>query len=450
MERRFDPAEIGERQPLKGRLAVVTGTSRGIGAEIARALAGAGCDIVGCHADPAKTKRQESIDEELRSYGVDVDSVVCDITTVEGREELLSLATQDMEATSRSSSHLMCNTVDYLILNAAGGLEDNKPVDWAGKINTEAQLALVRDFSDFMCMTDQGGVIIYVTSLWAHRFGEVRQLPFYYNVAKTKHRTEELLRLVIPQLAQEGIKVAFLCGHLVEGTSAFTLFERMGRQNPQFGQRLEKIKGMAEGGWPVTAQEMGQAALSIVLNRGFESGTTFYVGGTRAEELTDADRLPKLLSRREIQEFLPMYDEKTLLVEEFCGNSLSQSGVGKRQVRVEDTDGHFAGEYNDIRVYPGHWQMEFAFQALGLVYLIGEATGDKVPLVTGVAGPISFDRMVKPGDEVIAQAEVLYQSPSRVVGDCRIMVGDRVCAKIGGIELKLVSPQVARRMYRSN
>lgn len=448
---RSDFTEIRERQPLEGKLAVVTGTSRGIGVEIAKSLASAGCDIVGCHADPGKAKRQESIDARLRSYGVVVDSLVCDVTTSEGREELLSLAVNGGDLPPGSSSnHIMFNGVDCLILNAAGGLEDNKPADWAEKINTEAQLALVDDFSDFMCLTEEGGVIIYVTSLWAHRFGEVKQLPYYYNVAKTKHRTEELLRQGIPQLAEKGIKVAFLCGHLVEGTSAFTLFERMGRQNPKFGERFERIKSMAEGGRPVTAQEMGRAALAIVLNRDFESGTTFYVGGTSAEELTDADRLPKVLERGEIQKLLPMYDEKTLLVEEFCGNSLSQSGVGKRQVRVEDTDGHFSGDFSDIRVYPGHWQLEFAFQTLGLVYLTGEDAGDKVPFVTKITGPISFDQMVKPGDEVIAQAEILSQSPSTVVGDCEIRTRDKICGTVKGIKLNLVAPEVARRKYRSS
>lgn len=97
-----------EQQPLRGKRAVITGTSRGIGAEIAVSLAGVGVDIVGNHVDPTKEARQEDTATRVLAQGVSFNSVLADISEPTGRAALLSGALGEEG-----------RNVDYLILNAA-------------------------------------------------------------------------------------------------------------------------------------------------------------------------------------------------------------------------------------------------------------------------------------------------------------------------------------------
>lgn len=262
--------DIKETQPLKGKTAVITGSSRGIGAEIAKALAITGVNIVGNHVDPApgKMRRQEQVDAQVKSYGVSSISVLADITEPEGRKALLQAAV-NAEGTDQQKN------IDYLILNAAGGLEEGKPEGWAEKINIEAQLALVDEFLPHM---NSSGKIIYLTSLWAHRYGEVKQLPSYEPVARTKNAAERLLRERIPQLNEKGISLGILSAHIVKGTAAYTLFRR------GYAERLAQIEQTAEGGVFPEAVDVGNAVRDMLL-LGFESGYTKYIGGTEAEPL---------------------------------------------------------------------------------------------------------------------------------------------------------------------
>ena len=63
---------------FKGRVAVITGCSTGLGVQMAKALAGQGCDIV------AIARRQNLIDEVAadleKTYGVKALAIKCDIT----------------------------------------------------------------------------------------------------------------------------------------------------------------------------------------------------------------------------------------------------------------------------------------------------------------------------------------------------------------------------------
>lgn len=264
-----ESSESRER-PLRGKVAVITGSSRGIGAKIANSLAMAGCDIVGNHVDPSdgKVRRQERVDLEIQSYGVEASSVLADITEPEGRLALLQKAIMTKGATEPRK-------IDYLILNAAGGLEERKPERWAEKINIEAQLALVEEFLPYM---NEGGAIIYITSLWAHRYGKVKELPSYGPVARTKNTAERLLREKIPQFNARSISLGIVCGHFIKGTGAYIVFKK------KYPEELKQLEQYSEGGVFKDASDMGEAVKDMIV-LGFRSGDTKYVGGTNTEPL---------------------------------------------------------------------------------------------------------------------------------------------------------------------
>src|SRR3989344_2374702 len=150
--------EIKETQPLKGKLVVITGTSRGIGSKLPLPFAEAGADIVGTHASPdvRSERRQQGVINQVKEINPEAnfESVLVDITDLLQQWELLTTAVGgDVYNPTRK--------VDVLVLNAAGGLEEGKGEDWADRINHEAQIELVQLFFPHM---QEGGQIIFIQS----------------------------------------------------------------------------------------------------------------------------------------------------------------------------------------------------------------------------------------------------------------------------------------------
>ena len=76
---------------LAGRVAVITGTSRGIGRELALGFAAAGAIVVGC----ARTaEAAEKTAAELRALGHDTLALGADVATPEGAAALVDAAVQ--------------------------------------------------------------------------------------------------------------------------------------------------------------------------------------------------------------------------------------------------------------------------------------------------------------------------------------------------------------------
>ena len=96
---------------IRGRRALVTASSRGLGLGCARALAEAGCEItVNARGEAAL----EAAAEALRTLGVAVTAVAADVTTEAGRRKVLDAA----------------GTPDILVTNA-GGPPPGRWQDWS-------------------------------------------------------------------------------------------------------------------------------------------------------------------------------------------------------------------------------------------------------------------------------------------------------------------------------
>lgn len=74
---------------LTGRIAVITGTSRGIGRELAHGFAGAGATVVGC---ARSFEGAEKTAAELRAKGHETLPVLADVSTEEGAVALVNAA----------------------------------------------------------------------------------------------------------------------------------------------------------------------------------------------------------------------------------------------------------------------------------------------------------------------------------------------------------------------
>nr|WP_205835550.1 SDR family oxidoreductase [Microbacterium sp. CFH 90308] len=194
---------------MSGRTALVTGSSRGIGADTARYLAEAGANVVINYRN--KAPRAEKLGAQLRELGVEVLVVGADLTD--------SASVQAMfDEVERAFGGL-----DILVLNASGGMESGMAEDYALQLNRDAQ---VRVLETALPLLREGSRVVFVTSHQAHFIRTTPTMPEYEPVALSKRAGEDALRERIPALAERGVEFVVVSGDMIEGTITATLLER--------------------------------------------------------------------------------------------------------------------------------------------------------------------------------------------------------------------------------
>jgi NAD(P)-dependent dehydrogenase (short-subunit alcohol dehydrogenase family) len=240
---------------LSGKVALVTGASRGVGAAVAQLLAKRGADVVINYR--SKAARAEEIATNIRAMGCRAVLVQADITSEpEVREMMQSIATH-------------FGQLDLLILNASGGLEKDKPSDYAMVLNLTAQERLVDLAVPHM---PTGGRIVFVTSHLAHFYGQKPVYELYVPVAASKYAGEQALRDRIPKLMDSGISLVVVSGDLIEGTITPKLMERSKRG--LIDQRCE------QAGTLPSVEDFAAAIVDTSMDSSLSSGATLYVGST--------------------------------------------------------------------------------------------------------------------------------------------------------------------------
>ncbi|KAI9678105.1 MAG: hypothetical protein M1817_006049 [Caeruleum heppii] len=107
---------------LEGKLAIVTGASRGIGAATARLLAGKGCSIVLNYTSDSSTSRTEALADELQSsHNVNAIAVQADMGSPSGPQHIINTAKNHF---SHPKTHAF--RLDIIVNNA--GLANNTPL----------------------------------------------------------------------------------------------------------------------------------------------------------------------------------------------------------------------------------------------------------------------------------------------------------------------------------
>jgi 3-oxoacyl-[acyl-carrier protein] reductase len=141
---------------LKGKVAVVAGSSQGLGRAIADALATEGADLV---INSRSAEKLEAVGTEIaETTGARVESVACDLTPPEGAATLIAAA------------EAAFGRVDILVTNTggppAGMFEDHSPDVWRDAIaqNFESVVNLVRAALPGM-KERRWGRIVNVTSI---------------------------------------------------------------------------------------------------------------------------------------------------------------------------------------------------------------------------------------------------------------------------------------------
>ncbi|MGQ2913711.1 SDR family oxidoreductase [Microbacterium aurantiacum] len=194
---------------LRGRVALVTGSSRGIGADTARYLAEAGADVVINYRN--KAPRAQKLADELRGLGVRALVVGADLTDATSVQQMFAEVEREF------------GSLDILVLNASGGMEAGMAEDYALALNRDAQ---VRVLDTALPLLAAGSRVVFVTSHQAHFIRTTPTMPEYEPVALSKRAGEDALRERIPALTERGIEFVVVSGDMIEGTITATLLER--------------------------------------------------------------------------------------------------------------------------------------------------------------------------------------------------------------------------------
>lgn len=194
---------------LDGKRILVTGSSRGIGADTASYFAGAGASVVINYR--SKAPRANKLVAAITEAGGSAFAVAADLTDAD------SLAAMFAQVQAQLGG------LDVLVLNASGGMEGGMAADYAMVLNRDAQLATL---DAALPLLAPGSRIVFVTSHQAHFIRTTPTMPEYEPVALSKRAGEDALLARIPELTEKGIEFVVVSGDMIEGTITATLLER--------------------------------------------------------------------------------------------------------------------------------------------------------------------------------------------------------------------------------
>ena len=184
---------------LAGKTVIITGSSRGVGADTAQILAAQGANIIVNYR--SKAPRANKVVKAIEEAGGHATAVQADVTKSEDLTNLVNVAIETY------------GSLDYLILNASGGMETGMGEDYAMRLNRDAQLNLARLAAEKM---PNGGRIVFVTSHQAHFIREVETLAEYQSVAESKRAGEDALIAEIPALTEKGISLVVVSADMID------------------------------------------------------------------------------------------------------------------------------------------------------------------------------------------------------------------------------------------
>jgi NAD(P)-dependent dehydrogenase (short-subunit alcohol dehydrogenase family) len=196
---------------LAGKVALVTGSTRGIGRAIALRLARAGADVAIHGRSPTGRSREnaEAVCEEIRALGRRAEPFAADISQ---KDEVGAL----MEAVAAGLGRL-----DELVLNAA-----NAPFKETTRLFERDLRQLVENnlFGHVFCVQKalpllerEGGHIVFISSLGS------RYMSPQYPLGPMKAAMEAMVRQWAEELGPRGIASNAVCAGLVKTDSYKTL-----------------------------------------------------------------------------------------------------------------------------------------------------------------------------------------------------------------------------------
>jgi enoyl-[acyl-carrier protein] reductase III len=246
---------------MVNKVALVTGSSRGVGKALALRLAQAGYDIVVNYARSKKAALETA--EEIEKLGRKALIVRANVGDVEKIKGMFQTIKDEF------------GRLDVFINNAASGvlrpameLEESH-WDWTMNINSKALLFCAQEAAKLMDK-ESGGRIVSISSL-----GSIRYLDNYTTVGVSKAAVEALTRYLAVELSKENIVVNAVSGGAID-TDALTHF-------PNREELLEDARTKTPAGRMVEIEDLVNVAMFLVSDdASMIRGQTIIVDGGRS------------------------------------------------------------------------------------------------------------------------------------------------------------------------
>jgi enoyl-[acyl-carrier protein] reductase III len=243
-------------ETLAGKVAFVTGASRGIGRAIALKLAGAGCDVAIAYHN--SHEEAAAVCSAMRALGRQALAVQADVGDPGSLAEAFSAFRRQFDR------------VDILVSNAAIGVL--RPAleltlkHWRRCLETNA-FALNTLAQQAVPLMRSGGRIIAISSL-----GASRAIPHYAFIGASKAALESLVRSLAQELGPRGIRVNSVSAGVVD-TDALKYF-------PNREQLLAEYARRTPAGPTLAPQDVANAVYLLCLpEAAMITGHTLVVDG---------------------------------------------------------------------------------------------------------------------------------------------------------------------------
>lgn len=183
---------------LKGRVAVITGASSGLGVQMAKGLAGQGADLV---ILARRKEKLEKVAEEIRAMGVRCLPIVCDVTNTESINAAAEEAIKEF------------GKIDILINNAGSsanaGVLNMTDEEWNFTVETDltSVFKVTRAFAKYMA-EQKYGRIINIASMYGLVGNTAIDTVAYHS---SKGGVVNFTRAVAAELAKYNITCNAIC-----------------------------------------------------------------------------------------------------------------------------------------------------------------------------------------------------------------------------------------------
>jgi NAD(P)-dependent dehydrogenase (short-subunit alcohol dehydrogenase family) len=252
---------------MAGRVAVITGAGRGIGAATARALAEAGCRVVLAARSRGQIEQQAA---ELCAEGHEARGVVCDVTS-------------EASVTALAGEAAALGPIAVLVNNA--GAAESMPI---GRTSLDAwnRLLAVNATGAFLCtravlpgmLERKWGRIVNVASTAGLRGGK-----YFAAYAASKHALMGLTRSAAAEVADTGVTVNAVCPNFVDTAMTAGAVERiMSKTGRTREEALAAALGSAGQRRLITPAEVAAAVVAFAADTSGRNGEATVLEGNDA------------------------------------------------------------------------------------------------------------------------------------------------------------------------